>query len=65
MLSHAEAYLLGWQILHLLEAVHSCGYAFNGLGFEKIVIIESPNSKKKKHRDISYRDVGVTFIDFS
>ena len=28
-----EVYYIGWQLLHLLEAVHSQGYVYNNMSF--------------------------------
>ena len=58
-----SAYYIGWQLLHLLEAVHSHGYTFNNLSFSKINFNEQVHGMKI--HDINVRDFSFNFQDFS
>ena len=60
-----EAYMLGWQLLHLLEAVHSCGLVFNGMQFDKIIFTEFRKKIEDVWEGLSFRDKTISFNNYS
>ena len=64
-ISADEVYMLGWQMVHLLEAVHSIGYVFNAMQFDKMIFTENTKSINNKHVDLTYRETTISFNDYS
>ena len=60
-----EAYMLGWQMLHLLEAVHSCGLVFNGMQFDKIIFTELRKKVEDIREELSFREKTISFNNYS
>jgi len=60
-----EVYMLGWQLLHLLEAVHSCDLVFNGMQFDKIIFTEYRKKIEDIWEELSFRDKTISFNNFS